>query len=79
MKNQKLKRVLLNFHIFDKIPMHKQLKRVLNHRQILRVAVGFSGKSHKIVTQKSVHALDGIVCAFLTRCFDGSIRLQVCQ
>ena len=49
--------------------MHKQQKRVLNHLQILRIAVGFSGKSRKIVTQKSVHALDGICVCFSSEMF----------
>ena len=44
--------------------MHKQQKRVLNHLQILRIAEGFSGKSRKIVTQKSVHVLDGVRVRF---------------
>ena len=54
---------LLNFHTFNKIPMHKQQKRVLNHLQTLRIAVSFSGEPGKIVTQQPVHALDGVrVC-----------------
>ena len=49
--------------------MHKQQKRVLNHLQIFRIAVGFSGKSRKIVTQKSVHALNGICVCFSSEMF----------
>ena len=57
------KKELLNLHTSNEIPVHKQQKRVLNHLQILRIAVGFSGNSRKIVTQKSVHALNGVrVC-----------------
>ena len=60
---------LLNFHTPNKIPVHKQQKRVLNHLQILRIAVGFSGKSRKIVTQKSVHALDDVRVCLLSEMF----------
>ncbi len=56
--------VLLNFHTFNKAPMHKQQERVLNHLQILLIAVGFSGKSCKVVTQQSVHSLDGARVCF---------------
>ena len=62
-------KALLNFHTSDKIPVHKQKKRVHNHLQILRVAVGFSGKSRKIVPQKSVHALDVICVCFSSEMF----------
>ena len=55
---------LLNFDTPNKISMHKQQKRVLDHLQILRIAVGLSSKSRKIVTQKSVHALDGVRVCF---------------
>ena len=58
------KEALLNFHTLDKIPMHKQQKRVLNHLQALRIAVGFSGEPSEIVTQKPVHALDGVRVCF---------------
>ena len=49
--------------------MHKQQKRVLNHLQALWKAVGFSGKHRKIVTQKSVHAIDGICVYFSSEMF----------
>ena len=49
--------------------MHKQQKRVLNHLQILRITVGFSGKSRKIVTQKSVYALNGVRVCFSSEMF----------
>ena len=49
--------------------MHKQQKRVLNHLKILRIAVGFLGKSRKIVTQKSVHALNGVCVCFSSEMF----------
>ena len=49
--------------------MHKQQKRVFNHLQILRIAVVFSGKSRKIVTQKSVHALNGVRVCFSSEMF----------
>ena len=49
--------------------MHKQQKRVLNHLQILRVAVGFSGKSREIVTQKPIHALNGVRVCFSSEMF----------
>ena len=43
--------------------MHKQQKRILNHLQILRIAVGLSSKSRKIVTKQPIHALSGVrVC-----------------
>ncbi len=49
--------------------MHKQQKRVLNHLQIFRIAVGFSGKPRKVVTQHPVHALDGIGMSFSSEMF----------
>ena len=49
--------------------MHKQQKRVLNHLQILWIAVGFSGKPRKVVTQQPVHALDGVRVRFADEMF----------
>ncbi len=49
--------------------MHKQQERVLNHLQIFRIAVGFSGKSRKIVTQKSVHPLNSVGVRFSDEMF----------
>ena len=60
---------LLNFNTPNEISMHKQQKRVLNHLQILRIAVGFSGKPRKIVTQKSVQALNGVRVCFASEMF----------
>ena len=60
---------LLNFHTFNKIPMHKQQKGVVNHLQILRIAVGFSGKPCKMVAQQPVHALDGVCVCFSSEMF----------
>ena len=67
--NALTKMALRNFHTFNKFPMHKQQKRVLNHLQILRIAVGFSGKSHKIVTQKSVHPINSVGVCFAYEMF----------
>ena len=50
--------------MLSKIPMYKQQKRVFKHQQALRIAVGFSGEPSKIVTQKSVHVLDGVRVCF---------------
>ena len=81
---------LLNFHIFNKPPMHKQHKIVLDHLQALRIAVGFSDKSRKIVAQQPVHSLDGvrvcfsserfgwvdeIVCAPMVRCIKAYVNM----
>ena len=63
------KRALLNLHTFDKIPMHKQQNRVLNHLQILRIAVSFPSGPCKIVTQKSVHELNGVRVCFSSEMF----------
>ncbi len=60
--------------------MHKQQDRVLNHLQILRIAVGFSGEPREIVPQKNLFMRSTVyVCAFSVRCFVGSIRLYACQ
>jgi hypothetical protein len=42
-----LKLALLNFDIFNKISMHKEQKRVLNHLQTSRKTVGFLGIARK--------------------------------
>ena len=49
--------------------MHKQQKRVLNHLQIIRIAVDFSDKSCKIVAQKPVHALNSVGVCFSDEMF----------
>ena len=49
--------------------MHKQQKRVPGHLQAFWIAVGFSGKSCKIVTQQPIHALDGVGVRFASDMF----------
>ena len=55
--------------MFDRILMHKQQDRVPDHLQAFRIAVSFSGKSRKVVTQKPIHALDGICVCFSNEMF----------
>ncbi len=49
--------------------MHKQQERVLNHLQIFRITVGFSGKSRDVVTQQPVHSLDSVRVCFSAEMF----------
>ena len=70
---------LLIFHIFDEISMHKQQERVLHHLQTFRVAVGFSGKSCKIMANEAIHALDGVRMCFSGEMSGRLMRLSVCQ
>ena len=60
---------MINFDTFNKIPMHKQQKRVLDHLQAFRIAVSFSSKSRKIMTQQPIHALDGVRVCFSSEMF----------
>ena len=60
---------LLKLDMRKRMSVDKQQKRVLNHLQILRIAEGFSGKSRKIVTQKPIHALNGVCVCFSSEMF----------
>ncbi len=60
---------LLNFYILNKVLVHKQQESVLDHLQILRIAVDFSGKSSKVATQQPVHVLDSICGCFPSEIF----------
>lgn len=62
---------LLSFHLLNKLTIHKQQESVLNHLQIFRIAVGFSGKFRKIMTQQPIHALDGVRVCFASELFGG--------
>ena len=60
---------MLILHTLNKIPVNKQQEKVLNHPQIFRIAVDFSGEPRKVVANKVVHALNGVRMRFSDEMF----------